>query len=436
MKDKIQQFVHKFLRPELDLRVRLFNVLAMAGTLISLLMAVAGIVAGTGIANVLINLLTMGLSYALLSYSQRTGKYEVCYIITIVAIFLALFPALFFSSGGYLGGMPSFFVFAVVFTIFMLDGRRALLLALLELCAYIGLCIFAYLNPQTVLWFADEQSVLGDIIVGFATVSVALGIALFLHFRLYDAQQKQLMERNEELDRINHQKTEFLSNISHELKTPLTVLSTQIQLGRQNLEQGGDIAETLETMYRVSGEVERMALMINQMLEVGRIDEGRMLVDLKRESIVEIIQTTLNHYYPEFSKNRNRLTFRSEGRIPDIRGDRVRIAQVLVNLIGNASRHTRDGEISISVQPGEQEVLVSVRDTGDGIEPERMAHLFERYSSHRAPASEKKRPGRDTGTGLGLYICRYIVEMHAGRIWIESEPGHGTTAFFTIPADI
>lgn len=117
-----------FLSKQLDLRVRLFNILAMAGVLVSLVLAIMNIILKTPL-NASADLLGAALSCALLVYTTRTKRYQIAYMITAIGIFLILFPVLFFITGGYRYGMPAFFIFAVAFTIFMLEGRKALLLA-------------------------------------------------------------------------------------------------------------------------------------------------------------------------------------------------------------------------------------------------------------------------------------------------------------------
>jgi signal transduction histidine kinase len=130
------------------------------------------------------------------------------------------------------------------------------------------------------------------------------------------------------------------------------------------------------------------------------------------------------------NKNVNRLEIHIETGLPSICADPVRISQVIVNLISNSVRFTSNGLISISAKYEKKSVEVCVADTGTGIAPSFINHVFERYNT-----KEKKGAGQDTGTGLGLYICKYIIEQHGGQIWIESEEGKGTSVFFTIPVD-
>jgi signal transduction histidine kinase len=174
-----------------------------------------------------------------------------------------------------------------------------------------------------------------------------------------------------------------------------------------------------------------MALMVSQILDVTRIEEGRMSFELRPASLSQLLQTTLQTYYPVFAKNNNTLEIARGGGSPVALCDPQRVSQVLVNLISNAARHTHNGKITIGLKETGSFAEVSVSDTGEGIPPERRAELFGRYKT--AGKSKDARAGRETGTGLGLYICKHIVEEHGGKITLESETGKGTTVRFTLP---
>lgn len=435
-------FVDRYLNKELNFRVRLFNVLAMGGVVASLIASTTVMINNEPISSLVVNFIGCPISIFLMEYAKKTEKYQRCYVLTIFFVFLLLFPAIFFLGGGYQGAMPSFFVFAVVFTLFMLDGRKAIFIAAIELVTYICLCIYAYYYPQSVINLASEFMEMTDTVAGFSLASIVLCICMYIHFKLYNEQQRELArrnqeldERNAELDRINQNKTEFLSNISHELKTPLTVINSRIHTTSKELENYPQLTETQKSMKLISGEVERMGLMVSQLLDISRIDEGRMLMEFASEDIVEIIHSTMDIYYPVFSKNRNQLTLVCNENIAKAQCDRIRIMQVLVNLIGNAVRNTRDGTITVAAETKGKEAVITVSDTGEGIAAERIPYIFERYKSHKEVQTKETRAGWDTGTGLGLFICKHIVEAHGGRIWIDSELGIGTNARFTLPLD-
>ncbi|NLB55213.1 MAG: HAMP domain-containing histidine kinase, partial [Lentisphaerae bacterium] len=142
----------------------------------------------------------------------------------------------------------------------------------------------------------------------------------------------------------------------------------------------------------------------------------------------EIIHAAIETHYPILNKNHNRLEIRIESGLPAVSADPARISQVIVNLISNAVRFSANGLITVSARREGSNITVCVEDTGTGINPERLPRIFERYCQ-----KQKSGGGQDTGTGLGLYICKHIVEQHGGAIWIESEEGRGTSVFFTLP---
>lgn len=244
-----------------------------------------------------------------------------------------------------------------------------------------------------------------------------------------EAEQKLAAEK-EALESLNRLKTEFLGNVSHELKTPLTVMSGYAQTTRQLAERPAplEVGEVSRRMTLISSEAERLSLLVGQILDVTRMEEGRMIMEPVRCYVEEIIHAAVETHYPILNKNRNRLDIRIESGLPSVYADPARISQVIVNLISNAVRFTADGTITICAKREDAGLLICVSDTGVGIEAKRLPHVFERYGK-----KQKSGGGRDTGTGLGLYICKYIVEQHGGEIRIESEEEQGTTVCFTLP---
>lgn len=244
------------------------------------------------------------------------------------------------------------------------------------------------------------------------------------------ATEQKLAAEKDALQNLNRMKTEFLGNVSHELKTPLTVMSGYAQTTKALAERPGELdgSEVARRMKLIASEAERLSLMVGQVLDTTRIEEGRMAIDKAYCRMEEIIHSAIETHYPMLNKNGNRLEIRLHPPLPMVFADPARIGQVIVNLIANAARFTSQGFITVSAEEESEGVLVCVADNGDGIAAEQLPHVFERYHTKNA------RTGKDTGTGLGLYICKYIVEQHGGSIWVESEEGRGTSVFFTLPA--
>ncbi len=216
--------------------------------------------------------------------------------------------------------------------------------------------------------------------------------------------------------------------MSHELKTPVSLIKGYAStLAREDA--NWDQATLREGLQVISEEADRLNNLINNLLDASRIQAGafkleRTDVSIPRlaEKVVEGFrtQTTAHHFVLDFA-----------GDFPLVVGDEERLRQVFNNLISNAIKYAPDGgEIRVGGWSDGTQVTVYVADQGIGIPPEEQGRLFQRF--YRVDSSLRR---QTQGAGLGLYLCRSIVEAHGGRIWLRSEPGKGTTVFFTLPLD-
>lgn len=306
-----------------------------------------------------------------------------------------------------------------------------------QTAALYGIAVFFLAAVSDIVMYSD---LLGDgpnaplSEMAMLVFMLAQTVSLFLMNNRVLAESKEaehkLTVEKEALESLNRMKTEFLGNVSHELKTPLTVMSGYAQTTRQLAEGAGELdsGEVSRRMKLISSEAERLSLMVGQVLDVTRMEEGRMAMEKRSCHVDEIIHVAVETHYPMLNKNANRLEIHIEPGLPAVSADPARISQVIVNLISNAVRFTTNGLITISAKREDTNIVVCVADTGTGISTERLSHIFERYY-HK----EKTGGGQNTGTGLGLYICRHIVEQHGGNIRVESEEGRGTSVFFTLP---
>jgi signal transduction histidine kinase len=424
MKKMFSRLYKQYLSNEIELRAWHFNLLALIGIAVSVLVAVSGLFSGAGWLNAGICLLAAVIAFFLLRFAKRTGHYQRYSVITVIVIFLIFFPILFFTAGGYHSGMPSFFIFAVIFTIFMLDGKKLYVFAALEIMLYVAICLIAFFYPKTVSFFARESDLLTDVLVGFFVTTTMICLAIIPQFHRYDVQQEELL-------RLDKMKTEFLGNISHELKTPLAVMSGHAQTAQAKLAALPESEETLalaEKMTIIVSAADSLSMMVEQILNVTKMEEGRMVWDFRMCRIGEIIRSAVRSHFPVLNKYENELIIRDDPEIPEIYADARAIEQVVVNLIANAARHTKQGTITISAESiKEGGTAVTVEDTGTGISPGYLPHIFERYNRPEHPGET------DTGTGLGLYVSRQIIEAHGGEISVESELGKGTKIRFTLP---
>ena len=420
-----------FLGRQLDFRVRLFNLLAIAGTLISLLIFVLGLFNDASIGNLASVMASSLLSFGLLLYSYRSGRYHICYIITIVAVFLVFFPAFFFTAGGYQGGMPSFFVFAVLFTIFMMDGKQAFLFAGLELAVYLACCLVAYWNPGLVVAFDTEQDRLVDVIIGFFSASVVLGVTLFLHFRLYNEQQRQLEAARREAERLSQVKSTFLANMSHEIRTPINVM-----LGMNEMVLRESLSPAIVGYARkIQTAGKTLRTLIQNVLDVSRIEAGKVEVRAEPYRLAELTDDLALLGGEQAARRGLAFRTRADPALPAVlRGDSACIRQVVVNFISNAVKYTDTGSITLTFgqkpgrAPGEIVLCIAVADTGIGIRREDQVGLFDAFTRVALPAHRNIE-----GTGLGLAIARDLTRLMDGHIQLHSVWGEGSCFTVEIP---
>lgn len=232
------------------------------------------------------------------------------------------------------------------------------------------------------------------------------------------------ISRLKEMDRV---KTQFVNTVSHELRTPLTPIKVQLHImkGARTPEQQ---QKALEVVDR---NVARLSGLVDELLEVARIQAGTLRLAKSYLDLGVTVQLALDSFVDVAQQNGVDLSIKIEPDV-EILGDARRIQQIIYNLMGNAFKFTdRAGHILVEVRPEGANALVSVTDSGAGLEPDEVARLFEAFSQVH-DTMEKT----NAGTGLGLYICRGIVEGHGGRIWVESDGrGKGSRFKFTIPLE-
>jgi two-component sensor histidine kinase len=405
--------------PQLDIRVRLFNILGIAGILLSLYASAAmSYVGGEGFTlRAAAALGGVVFSALLIWYGARTGKYERCYVITVIVIFFGLFTAL-LVTGGTAGSLVLLPVLGVLFTVMLLRGWKGLLTASIELLYYGGVFAVIYTHPQ---WYTDGPGVWGvrDMSLGFCVLCGAIMLCVFGMMRLYDRQKERIEGHSLVLAQANRAKTEFFANASHEMRTPLTVISVNVQSVANILEDMGESAQSPRAdklLKNAQSEIMRLSRMVEGMLTLASVSEG---ANRKKTDLSALLRGTADMLRLHLQGRGNTL----EAEIAPafiVFCDADLLSQVAVNLIENAHRHTENGQITLGAARGDGEITVTVRDSGCGIATELLPRVFERGVS-------------TGGSGLGLYLCKTVIESHGGRIWLESEPGEGTAAHFTLP---
>ncbi len=404
-----------------DVKVRLFNILALGGMFTCVVVFIYNIVY-TDMRSVSIITCLFILSAALLTYAQKTGNYKPCYIITVICIFLIGFPMLFFANGGYHGGMPATFVFAVVFTVLMLDRKYGILVALFELAFYISLCIIAYVYPQTVTYFSTEFSIMVDVAMAFTISSIVCAGCLYLHLQEYDVQQQKLVVQNEHLKMYNDAKSTFLTTVAHEIRNPLTAISANARDTKERLED--DEQEGLNTnLETIENIVMRIDRILTDLMDTVSIEQGKFTVCKAPVKLEAVLREAADNFTKDIQRTNNTIEIRTPPLEP-IMADHERLLQVMNNLLSNAIKHTRNGTIVLSLNQEDGYQTVNVIDTGGGMEKTVRDKVFKGY------VSMSKEYWRH---GIGLYVCHQIISAHNGEIFVGDTGGKGTKITFNLP---
>ena len=230
----------------------------------------------------------------------------------------------------------------------------------------------------------------------------------------------------------NLSKSEFLANMSHEIRTPMNSIIGLSELAMDEAESPAQ----LEHLMMIRDSANSLLLIINDILDIAKIESGKVVIEHTAFCLHEVLQDAVNLFRVEAIKKGLKLSLNMDNSIPSrLTGDPTRIRQVLINLTGNAMKFTKEGEIKIRaslIEPGDTEVtvLLEISDTGIGIPQNKQEKIFESFS--QADGSTARTYG---GTGLGLSISRKLVELMGGLIWLRSEPGKGTTFYFTLPLE-
>jgi len=293
------------------------------------------------------------------------------------------------------------------------DYRTILCVPMLREGVSIGLLALTRSEVQP---FTDKQIELVTTFADQASIAIE-------NVRLFE----EIQDKSRQLEEASQHKSQFLANMSHELRTPLNAI-----LGYTELMTDGAYGEPSEKMLGILQRLEangrHLLGLINDVLDLSKIEAGQLVLELSDYCIEDIAQTVRSTLEPLAGDKKLAFKLELARELPPGHGDGRRLTQVLINLVGNAIKFTDAGEVAIKAEANNGSFYVSVRDTGPGISATDQAKLFQEFQQADNAITRKK-----GGTGLGLAISKRIIEMHGGKIWVESQVGQGSKFTFTLP---
>jgi signal transduction histidine kinase len=272
----------------------------------------------------------------------------------------------------------------------------------------------------------DEMNPFTDREIELVTTFADQAVIAIENVRLFD----EIQDKSRQLAEASAHKSRFLANMSHELRTPLNAILGYTELIQDSV-YGAPPEKMVAVLDRISRNGKHLLGLINDVLDLSKIEAGQLVLALNDYSLKDVVHGVYGAVETlAASKN---LAFKVElaPNLPAGRGDERRLTQVLLNLVGNAIKFTDKGGITIKASAADGAYNLAVRDTGPGISEADQQKLFQEFQ--QADNSITKSKG---GTGLGLAISKRIIEMHGGRIWVESRPGQGSTFSLTLPIKV
>ena len=358
------------------------------------------------------------LVYILKKNMFRSAKVIVAFIMVFV-----FQPYMFFAKGGLSCGTPFTLLLGTYYLVLILDGRFRVVMCIIDAVVLTGCWVSAYIKPGLVREYPLES----DFIYSFAKfiiMVVVLTSIITFQNRVLRKETKLAREKTKELEEMNRSQNRFFSSMSHEIRTPI---NTVLGLNEIILRQEDASEEIRKDARNIQGAGKMLLALINDILDVSKIEAGKMDIVPVNYSVTSLLSEIVNMIWLKAEEKGLKFNVDIDPDVPEtLFGDEVRIKQILINLLNNAVKYTREGSVSLHMEcdlTGDNEAMlkINVSDTGMGIRPEALPHLFD---SFQRVDEEKNR--HIEGTGLGLSIVKQLVELMGGEVRVNSVYGEGS----------
>jgi len=413
--------------------LKIFQVAAFGGMLAAFAGSFTSMFSKLPFIVVLVTLLGGVAAFALMIIAKRTGKVEVCSCILIFILNCIILPLAFFTSGGVKSGISAWFVLGLFIVFLLIRGKMFWTMLLISLASVLFCYVYSYRHPKAVIPLKSEWTSFEDIIFSILIVTLIIGLIVRFQNKVYEAEQKRVLEQNHELERLSRTRNNFFANMSHEIRTPInTIIGLNEMILREDISD-----EIAENAIHIQNASKMLLALINDILDMSKIESGKMEIVPIQYETGSMFSELVNLIWIRAHEKRLEFKLDISPEIPSmLHGDEVRIKQVVTNLLTNAVKYTQKGYISLTARSERLEdnkvlLTISVRDSGIGIRKEDMQRLFQSFQR----VDEGTNAGIE-GTGLGLSISHQLVEMMGGKITVDSIYQKGSVFTIQIEQDI
>ncbi len=432
---KINRIIRRFFGEQYDIQHRLLNIIIIVGILgVSFACFMSVLLKQNGITQ-LLSFLCLVLFLLIFWIANSLNRSQLAIIIFSILFNNFILPALYIVSGGIEGGMPLWCLMGFVFPFLLIKGKSSVVVFIISMIEFIALNVYAYYHPEIIIKMDNVKMVYFDMVVTMIAVVVVIASIFKYQTHIYSKQQKTIIKSVREANQAIKQKQDFISNVSHDIRTPMDSIIGFTELAKKNIDNPEKLSDSLEKISRASAHLLRL---INEVLDISKIDSGKSVVEEDVCSIHQIIDNACQIMQHEIENKKLKLELDYSMLDEDVLScDSIRLNQILLNLLSNAVKYSYEGgKITVSViqlsSDDESQVIneFHVKDEGCGMTPEFMEHVFEPFARDKTSSVSAE------GTGLGLTIAKSLTEIMGGSLEVVSELGKGSEFTATIPLSI
>ena len=398
-----------------------------------LLNAVAAVILGDPLTSALASLMGVAVGVVILTILVRMDKIKVAKIAIALVLVLFLRPAAFFTKGGVDNGTMVMMLLGSYYLIMVLDGVFRIVICLIDTSLLVTCGVIAYHHPEYLTAYYRKSNYTNSF-VQYIIGLVVLTILISFWTRILQKETRLAEEKTKELEELNRSQNRFFSSMSHEIRTPI---NTVLGLNEIILRQEDASEEIKKDARNIQGAGRLLLALINDILDVSKIEAGKMDIVPVDYNVSSLLSEIVNMIWLKAEEKGLKFEVDIDPGVPEVLfGDEVRIKQILINLLNNAVKYTKEGSVSLHMEcetgDGRDALLkINVSDTGMGIKPDALPHLFDTF---QRVDEEKNR--YIEGTGLGLSIVKQLVELMEGEITVNSVYGQGSIFSVTLKQGI